>query len=93
MKKIICLISVIMMTIMLFSGCSNVKTENLTKLVATASVKDGKTSYSIGKIEYKGQTYYFDENVKINGEIGSFGSKYTVNLYVDFDEASSFKAE
>ena len=93
MKRIICLFSVLFVMMFAFCSCSNVKTENLTKLVATASVKDGKTSYSIGKIEYKGQTYYFDENVKINGEIGSFGSKYTVNLYVDFDEVSSFKTE
>ena len=76
MKRILCLFSVLVIAMLALSGCSTKDTENLTKLTASATVKDGKTSYSIGKLQTQNnETYYFSEDLKLNGDVSSFGSK------------------
>lgn len=96
MKRSICLLVLLLMLAMLFTGCSSKKDDSkLAKLTASVSVQDGKASYSIGEyeIENSDKKMYFDENIELIGDVSTFGSEYTLNIYADLSNPKNYKGE
>ena len=96
MKRSICLLFLVFMLLFSFVGCSSKEDNaNIAKLTATAKEQNGKITYSIDEYENKsiGKTMYFDENIELIGDVGTFGSEYTLKIYADLSKPENYSGE